>query len=136
MSKTKWWLRIVGVFYLLLTLLNLYAIFVDSKLLEDTLPYALDTNVVRAFTDAWMVFIFELGVVGAVMVYAARTPAQARLLVIAVIGMEIFRGVVADIIWITRDYDAASYVPFIVIHLLIVATGIYLLRREFPQTTS
>lgn len=40
MKKLTWWFRIVGVFYLLLTLMNVYFLFFadGSQLFADTLP--------------------------------------------------------------------------------------------------
>ncbi|MCG3211791.1 MAG: hypothetical protein FOGNACKC_05437 [Anaerolineae bacterium] len=135
MKKTKWWLRIVGGFYLLLTLLNLYALFFsDLQIFRDTLPFPADAFAVRAFADAWMVFIFELGVLGAMMLYASREPAQSKILVLTVVMAEVFRGVVADAVWIGRGYSPASYIPFIIVHLIIIATGILFVRQEFSNS--
>lgn len=132
MNKLKWWFRIVGVFYLLLTLMNLYGLFLGgSQLFADTLPAPLNTDAlaVRAFSDAWMVFVFELGVLGAMALVASRDPAKNRIMAWVIIWAEVFRGILADAIWITRGYDAGSYSGFIVIHLVIVATGIMFLRQ-------
>ncbi|MBL7989676.1 MAG: BphX family protein [Chlorobi bacterium] len=134
MKKTVWWLRVVGGFYLLLTLMNLYGLFLsDGQLFRDILPYASEGTVVRAFMDAWMVFIFELAALAVAMLYAARQPEQSRMLMLAVIAAEILRGVVADAIWITRGYSAASYIPFIVIHLVIIVTGIMALPKKVEK---
>lgn len=136
MNKLIWWMRIVGGFYLLLTVMNIWALFLGgTQLLADTLPAPMNTEplAVRAFTDAWLVFVFELGVLGVMLLYAARHPAQSRMLVLAVIGAEIFRGVVADIVWIMRGYSAASYIPFIIIHLVIILTGLVFLRQAATQ---
>ena len=132
MNKLNWWFRIVGVFYLLLTLMNLYGLFLGgSQLFADTLPAPLNTDAlaVRAFSDAWMVFVFELGVLGAMALVASRDPAKNRIMAWVIIWAEVFRGILADAIWITRGYDAGSYSGFIVIHLVIVATGIMFLRQ-------
>lgn len=132
MNKLKWWFRIVGVFYLLLTLMNLYGLFLGGgQLFADTLPAPLNTDAlaVRAFSDAWMVFVFELGVLGAMALVASRDPAKNRIMAWVIIWAEVFRGILADAIWITRGYDAGSYSGFIVIHLVIVATGIMFLRQ-------
>ena len=67
MKKLQWWFRIVGVFYLLLTVMNIWALFLGgSQLLTDTLPAPMnaDALAVSAFSDAWMVFVFELGALG------------------------------------------------------------------------
>lgn len=135
MKKTKWWLRVVGVFYLLLTLMNLYFLFFsDLNVFRDTLPFPADALAIRAFADAWMVFIFELGVLGGMMLYASRQPAKSGILVLTVIMAEVFRGVIADGIWILRGYSAASYIPFIIVHLIIIGTGILFLRQEHRTT--
>ncbi|OGO74717.1 MAG: hypothetical protein A3K45_00765 [Chloroflexi bacterium RIFOXYC12_FULL_59_14] len=132
MNKLKWWLRVVGVFYLLLTALNLSALFLGGgQMFADTLPAPMNTDVlaVRAFGDAWMVFVFELGVLGAMALVASREPAKNRIMAWVIIWAEVFRGIVGDVIWITRGYDAASYAIFIVIHLAIVVTGVMFVRQ-------
>ena len=136
MTKTKWWLRVVGVFYLLLTLMNLYGLFINPQLFRDVLPSPLsaDPLAVRAFSDAWLVFVFELGVLGAMMLYASRDPARSRVLALTIIWAEVFRGIVADALWILRGYSAASYIPFIILHGIIIATGIFFLRQESVPT--
>ena len=54
MKKLQWWFRIVGAFYLLLTLINFYGLFVDSKSFAGVLPPPLSTDplAIRAFSDA------------------------------------------------------------------------------------
>ena len=129
MNKLKWWLRIVGVFYLLLTLLNLYGIFFNPQLFRDTVPYEVTDLVIRAFSEAWLAFILELGVLGGMLLYASFKPAQSGMLVWTIVWAEVFRGVVDDLFFISRGYSAASYVPFIVIHIIIIVTGIVFLRQ-------
>ncbi|GIV80639.1 MAG: hypothetical protein KatS3mg050_5033 [Litorilinea sp.] len=132
MKKLTWWFRIVGAFYLLLTLMNIYALFLGgSQLLADTLPAPMNTDplAVRSFMDAWMVFVFELGVLGAMAFVAARAPLQNKIMAWVIIWAEVFRGILADAIWITRGYSAASYTVFIVIHLVIIGTGVLSLRQ-------
>lgn len=131
MKKLVWWFRIVGVFYLLLTLMNLYGLFGGGEaLFADTLrePMKGDVNAMRAFMDAWMVFVFEFGVLGAMALWAARQPALSRILAWTIIWAELFRGIVADAIWIAWGYDPVGYSIFIVIHLVIIATGVWALR--------
>ena len=136
MTKLKWWLRVVGGFYLALTLMNLYFLFLGPQFFAEFLPPPMLGNALagRAFADAWLVFVFELGVLGVMMLYAARDPANSKMLVWAIIGAEFFRGVVADAIWITRGYSASEYIPFIVIHLIIIVTGVMFVRQAFAKT--
>lgn len=99
MKKLTWWFRIVGIFYLLLTLMNVYALFLGgTQMLADTLPAPMNTDslAVRAFSDAWMVFVFELGVLGAMALAASRAPQQNRIMGWVIIWAEVFRGILAD----------------------------------------
>lgn len=138
MNKVTWWLRIVGGFYGLLTLMNLGFLFLSPEALKDTLPAPMsgDPLAVRAFADAWLVFVLELGALGAAMLYASRRPERSGSLIVAIILAEVFRGIFADVIWITRGYAAASYIPFIVIHVIIIVTGILFWRRATGKSAA
>ncbi len=83
MSKLKWWFRIVGVLYLLLTLMNVYFLFFGGdQMFADTLPAPMNADplAVRAFMDAWLVFVLELGVLGAMALVASRAPLQNKIM--------------------------------------------------------
>lgn len=132
MNKLNWWFRIVGTFYLLLTLMNLYGLFFGgSQMLADSLPVPMNAEplAVRAFMDAWLVFVLELGVLGAMALVASSAPLQNRIMAWVIIWAEVFRGTLADAIWIARGYDADSYSVFIAIHLAIILTGVVFLRQ-------
>lgn len=133
MKKITWWFRIVGAFYLLLTTMNMYFLFVGDgiQMFADTLPAPMNADPLasRAFADAWLVFVFEFGVLGVMSLVASRDPAQNRIMAWVIIWAEIFRGIVADAIWIMRGYNADSYIGFIVVHLIIVFTGFVFLRQ-------
>jgi hypothetical protein len=60
---------------------------------------------------------------------ASRAPLQNRIMAWVIIWAELFRGVVADLIWIVRGYDAISYGVFIVIHLIVIVTGVMFARQ-------
>lgn len=137
MKKLTWWLRMVGGFYLLLTLMNLYGLFIHPDFYSQILPFKADelTTATRAFADAWLVFVFELGVLGAMALYASRTPEKSGLLVLTLVWAEVFRGVLADALWIARGYSASSYLPFILLHLIIIVTGVLFLRQEATRTS-
>lgn len=132
MNKLKWWLRVVGAFYLLLTAGNLYGLFFTSgQMFSDMLPAPLNADplAAQAFSDAWMVFVFELGVLGAMAFVASREPAKNQIMAWVIIWAEVFRGIVADVIWITRGYAVSSYAVFIAIHLIIIVTGVIFVRQ-------
>ncbi|MDL1912685.1 hypothetical protein FBQ81_18660 [Chloroflexi bacterium CFX6] len=131
MNKLKWWLRIVGGFYLILTLMNLFGLFLGgAQMFTETLPAPMNAEPLagQAFADAWLVFVFELGVLGVMALVAARAPLQNQIMVWVIVWAELFRGIVADAIWIARGYSA-SYLVFIVIHLVIIVTGVVFLRQ-------
>ena len=131
MNKLKWWFRIVGVFYLLLTLMNLYGLFFGgSQMFVDILPAPMNADPLagQAFADAWLVFVFEMGVLGVMALVAAQAPLQNKIMVWVIVLAELFRGIVADAIWIARGFSA-SYYAFIVIHLIVILTGVYFLRK-------
>ncbi len=133
MNKLKWWFRIVGVFYLLITLMNVYFLFLGGgiQMFTDSLPAPMNADPLagQAFADAWLVFVFELGVLGAMALVASRDPAKNRVMAWVIIWAEVFRGILADAIWIMRGYDAGTYIVFIAIHLAIVLTGVVFLRQ-------
>jgi len=52
MTKTKWWLRIVGAFYLLLALLSLWVVFINPQLFGAMFPFSANELSMRAFSDA------------------------------------------------------------------------------------
>jgi hypothetical protein len=83
MKKLQWWFRIVGVFYLLLTLMNVYFLFLadGNQMFADTLPAPINTEplAVSAFMDAWLVFVLEFGVLGAMALVASRSPLQNKI---------------------------------------------------------
>lgn len=136
MNKLKWWFRVVGTFYLLLTAMNLSALFfTNGQMFADTLPapFGADASAVRTFTDAWMVFVFELGVLGAMAWVASRDPMKNQIMAWIIIWAEVFRGIVADVIWITRGYAVSSYAVFIAIHLIIIVTGVIFVRQVQVQ---
>ncbi|MBI3163849.1 MAG: BphX family protein [Chloroflexi bacterium] len=132
MNRLKWWFRVVGGFYLLLTAMNLSGLFLGgNQMFADTLPAPMNTDAlaVQAFSDAWLVFVFELGVLGAMALVASNAPVQNRIMAWTLIWAEVFRGIVGDVIWITRGYDAASYAIFIAIHLIIIVAGVMFVRQ-------
>jgi len=133
MTKTTWWLRVVGSFYVLLTLFNLALLIVNPGFYRASLPFPADELAVRAFVDAWLIFILELGALGLAMLIASRNPAGSRQLIWAILFAEVLRGIVGDIIWLGRGYSVAMYGGFIVLHVVVIATGILVLRSERPQ---
>ena len=130
MTKTTWWLRLVGGFYLLLALTSLRVLFVDPQMFGAMNPFATDEQALRAFADAWLIFVLELGVLGAIMLYYARSSPYNRILILTVSILELIRGAGGDLLWMSRGWPTANYIPFMVVHLIIAGTGFIFLRQE------
>ena len=129
MTKTTWWLRLVGGFYLLLALTSLRVLFVDPQMFGAMNPFAADAQALRAFADAWLIFVLEMGVLGVIMLYYARDSSHNRILVLTVSILELVRGAGGDLLWMLRGWPTENYIPFMILHLIIAGTGLFFLRR-------
>jgi hypothetical protein len=130
MTKTIWWLCLVGGFYLLLALTSLRVLFADPQMFGAMNPFAAGANSLRAFADAWLIFVLEMGVLGVLVLYYARDSSQNRILVLTVSFLELVRGAGGDLLWMTRGFPATNYIPFMIVHLIIAWTGLLFLRQE------
>ena len=128
--KTTWWLRIVGVFYLFLALGSIGVVFFNPNLFGLIIPFRTNELSLHAFSDAWLIFTLEMGVLGVIMLYYARASAQNRILVLTISVLELIRGAGGDLLWMSRGWPTANYIPFMIVHLVIAGTGFYFLRRE------
>ena len=135
MTKTKWWLRVVGVFYLLLVVGSFRVMLINPRLFGDMFPYSTNEIAVRAFADAWLIFALEMLVLGSIMVYASRQPERNGTLVVTIAILELIRGAGGDLLWMMRGWPTANYIPFMIVHLVIAFTGIYFLRQESAKTS-
>src|SRR6266536_2877212 len=95
MQTLRWWLRIVGVFYVLQFVMNAV---VHAPITavgpKDALAMASAGDpTARFLVDTWLTFGLEIGAIGMVLVVASRIPAQAKLLVWMIIGIELARGI-------------------------------------------
>lgn len=79
--------------------------------------------------DTWLMFGLELLVLGVVLLVASRSPWQNRILAFALIGLELVRGILDDLIWIANGYPAGAYIGWIVFHSVVIVTGVVALRR-------
>jgi hypothetical protein len=75
-------------------------------------------------TLRWWLRIVEIGAIGVALVVASRTPEQAKVLVWTIIAIELARGIANDVYMIARGYNATVFVIWIVIHTVVILTGL------------
>ena len=135
MKKLTWWFRIVGVWYLLLGLMNIYMMFLGSTdYLVQNLPFPADEWAIRDFVDGWSPFLFEMFGIATFALWASRKPGSHFSSVLLLVWLEFTHGVLDDIFLIARGYDAGGYIAFIVIHLIIIVTGVVFVRQTQRET--
>ncbi len=104
--------------------------FINPQLFGAMFPFSANDLSLRAFSDAWLIFVLEMGVLGVIMLYAARKPAHNGILVLTVPVLELIRGAGGDLLWMSRGWPIANYIPFMIVHLIIAGTGLFFLRQE------
>lgn len=127
MKRLSWWMRIVGVFNLLLGLANLVMVLTTPSSYAENLPYS-GSNVGQAFADAWLAFVLDLVVVGIFLIWASFRPVNNINVVWLVVWLELGHGILDDLYLIFRGFAAPFYVGFIVVHLVIIVTGVVFAR--------
>lgn len=124
------WMRFVGGWYLLMAAFNTPPV-IEARfgMQYEHLNLAVESAPAQALLDVWFMFGLEVGVIGAALVYFSRDPGRHVALVWTVIGLEAVRGIVDDLYLIGRGYDPILYIGWIVIHLVVILTGLAALKR-------
>jgi hypothetical protein len=124
------WMRLVGGWYLLVAAFNTPPM-IEARfgMQYEHLNLAVESAPAQALVDVWFMFGLEIGVIGAALLYFSRDPRRHIALVWTVIFLEVVRGIVDDIYLIARGYDPIFYAAFIVVHLVVILTGLAALRR-------
>jgi hypothetical protein len=134
MTLARWWMRVVGLFYVLVFVV---VVFVKAPIQVEGPPGVLELarsgDRVAAFVvDTWVTLGLFVLAVGIGLLAASRIPRQSVGLVWAVACFEA-SGIVADVYKITRGYDVKAPVTWMVIHGVIIATGLLTLRNRSPE---
>jgi hypothetical protein len=108
MEKTQWWLRLVGVLYLLFGTMN-----VVSGLGIAAHPETL----------TWIVL-------GVLMLYYSREPVRAGILVVTVALLELIVWIPGTAALVLGGMSTTFGIIFILLHFIIGATGIVFLRSH------
>jgi hypothetical protein len=138
MNRLTLWMRAVGVFYLINGLFN-FPPFVEARLFTQypSLGVSASSAAARALIDTWFMFGIEILVLGVALLYFAREPKRHIGLVWTVLALELVRGVFIDIYLIARGYDAAFvYVGWILLHVVIIVSGVLAINRARSQVPS
>lgn len=132
MSTLKWWLRIVGAFYVLQFVANaILRVPISALGPSDALDRAAAGDPLANFlVDTWVIYGLEVGAIGLGLLVASRAPERASALVWTVIAVEVLRGIVADCYVIARGLDATVSAVWIVIHTVVIVTALLTLRAS------
>ena len=130
MTQMKWWMRAVGALYLFM--------FIAAAVLRIPIEVegppgvlglaAAGDPVARFVVDTWVTFGIYIGAVGAAVLVASWAPAQAVPLVWTIVAMEL-GGILVDIYKVGRGYAPTAPVVWMVIHSVVIVTGLLSLRR-------
>ncbi|MEX2548735.1 MAG: BphX family protein [Nitriliruptoraceae bacterium] len=123
------WMRIVGGCYVLLALFNTPPVITARfEAQYPDLEVAVDSPAAGALVDVWFMFGLEVVVIGAALLFLARDPLRGLPLVWVVLALEVVRGILDDVYLLARGHDPVIYLGWIVIHLVIVVTGLLAIR--------
>jgi hypothetical protein len=89
----------------------------------------------KFLVDTWLAFGIEMGVIGVALISFAKAPQRATGLVWAVLGIELLKGPVYDIYMLMEGYDTTTFAVWIVVHTVIIVSGLVALKKARPMTT-
>ena len=126
----KWWMRIVGAFYLFLFVASaILKLPIQTLAPEDTLEKAdAGDAVARFLVDTWVILGLAIGTLGVALLLASRVPSRAKVLVWTVIGFESIWGICSDIYQLMRGHSIEVIGIWIVIHIVFITTGMWALQ--------
>lgn len=129
MARLTWWLRVVGLLYLVNAfMMAVVRAPIRSLAPDGTLDAASSGEALAEFVvDTWVGFGSEVAVIGVLLLVASRMTRLAAGVGWTVVGIELTRGVAWDLYMLANGYDAAVLVPWLAIHAAIILTGAYLL---------
>jgi hypothetical protein len=133
MKALKWWMWIVGGFYLVegigLTLMAALATNEFAEMWATAAPGSLDEVAVRGTLVAGMPGVLTWVLFGALLWNMTRYAEQARLLVILVVAWELLVWLPLDVIGLLNGFSSERAAGLIAFHLAVGISGILVLRR-------
>ena len=133
MGALKWWLRIVGVLYLVeggwVTFLALADRAEFGALWASTEASTLDELAIRGIQIAGLPGVMTWLLLGVLMLVFSRMPEKARVLVITVALWELLVWIPSDIVGSFNGFTIPRTASLVAVHLAIGLSGLLLLRR-------
>ena len=133
MGALKWWLRIVGVLYVLegggVTALALADRAEFGAMWASTEAGALDELAIRGIQVAGLPGVLTWVLLGVLMLVFSRMPEKARVLVITVALWELLVWIPSDIVGSFNSFTMPRTVALVTVHTVIGISGLLLLRR-------
>ena len=137
MKKLKWWLRIVGVLYIVegggLALAGLFDPNAFAAIWASTEVGALDEVAVRGIRVAGLPGVLTWVLLGVMMLILSRMPERARVLVITVAAWELLVWLPVDLVGLSSGFAVPRALTLIAIHASIGVSGLVLLRVQSQE---
>lgn len=132
MKNSKLWMRIVGGFYLLTFIVaGILRVPIRTLAPETTLDLAaVGDPVAKLLVDTWFLIGLDFAAIGVALLIASRMPEKASSLVWGVLCFEIVRGIGGDTYMLMQGYAVVPHVIWVMIHTVIIVTGLIVLRRS------
>ena len=129
------WMKIVGAFYLLqFVMMAIARAPIRTFGPPGTLSKAAAGDALARFVvDTWTIFGLEVGAVGVMLLIATRRTELAAGAIWTVLAIEVGRGLIADTCMIVRGINVVGYVVWIVIHSVVIVTGLLAMRAGRGQ---
>jgi hypothetical protein len=138
MKSVKWWLRIIGVLYLVegvgLSLAALFDPDAFAELWASAPAGTLDEVAVRGIGIAGLPGVLTWVLLGAMMLIFSRFPARASVLVITVVAWELLVWLPVDLVALFNGFAVSRALTLSTIHVAIGVSGILLLRQHTRET--
>ena len=134
MKKLTWWLRIVGVLYVLegvgLALAGFFDPGAFAAIWASTEVGVLDEVAVRGIRVAGLPGVLTWVLLGVMMLIFSRIPERARVLVITVAAWELLVWLLVDLVGLSSGFTVPRALSLIAIHVAIGVSGLLLLRQS------
>ena len=129
MIGLQWWMRVVGVFYVLLFVGVLTRRPIRTEGPPGVLEQAAAGDPIARFViDTWTTLGLAIFVIGGMLLFCSREPEFAHSLAWTVVALEGAWGIPIDLYKIARGYNRSALSIFVCIHVVIVITGVLALR--------